>query len=99
MFVPEKYEVTGQFRVLLEGELPDLYRSASFLNKAPRHEDAMGERRYSSTHSLTSALDGGEWSPSVLTKRNSLDYEKMRNVCTIMGRKPLGKWPLERRRR
>jgi hypothetical protein len=33
-------------------------------NKAPRHEDVLGEWRYSPTHSLTSALDGGEWSAS-----------------------------------
>jgi hypothetical protein len=32
------------------------------LNQAPRHEDVLGEWRYSATHSLTSALDGGEWS-------------------------------------
>jgi hypothetical protein len=34
----------------------------------------MGEWRYSSTHSLTSALDGGEWSashPSRFTPRES----------------------------
>jgi hypothetical protein len=30
-------------------------------NWAPRHEGELGEWRYSSTHSLTSALDGGEW--------------------------------------
>jgi hypothetical protein len=35
-----------------------------FFNAAPRHEGVFGERRYSSTHSLTSALDGGEWSAS-----------------------------------
>jgi hypothetical protein len=33
------------------------------LKKAPRHEDIVGWR-YSSTHSLTSALDGDEWSVS-----------------------------------
>jgi hypothetical protein len=33
-------------------------------NWAPRHESVLGEWRYSSTHSLTSALDGGEWSAS-----------------------------------
>jgi hypothetical protein len=33
-------------------------------NWAPRHEGLLGEWRYSSTHSLTSALDGGEWSAS-----------------------------------
>jgi hypothetical protein len=36
------------------------------LNRAPRHEGVLGEWRYSSTHSLTSALDGGEWSASRL---------------------------------
>jgi hypothetical protein len=34
------------------------------LNQALRHEGLLGEWRYSSTHSLTSALDGGEWSAS-----------------------------------
>jgi hypothetical protein len=33
-------------------------------NWAPRHEGVLGEWRYSFTHSLTSALDGGEWSAS-----------------------------------
>jgi hypothetical protein len=33
-------------------------------NWAPRHEGVLGEWRYSSTHPLTSALDGGEWSAS-----------------------------------
>jgi hypothetical protein len=33
-------------------------------NWAPRHEGVVGEWRYNSTHSLTSALDGGEWSGS-----------------------------------
>jgi hypothetical protein len=31
---------------------------------APRHEGVLREWRYSSTHSLTSALEGGEWSAS-----------------------------------
>jgi hypothetical protein len=35
-----------------------------WFNSAPRHEGILGEWRYSSTHSLTSALDGGEWSAS-----------------------------------
>jgi hypothetical protein len=34
------------------------------LNYAQRHEGVLGQWRYSATHSLTSALDGGEWSPS-----------------------------------
>jgi hypothetical protein len=39
------------------------YKSLWF-NWAPRHEGVLGEWKYSSTHSLTSALDGGEWSAS-----------------------------------
>jgi hypothetical protein len=35
-----------------------------FFNWAPRHEGVLGEWSYSSTHSLTSALDGGELSAS-----------------------------------
>jgi hypothetical protein len=35
-----------------------------FLIWAPRHEDVLGEWKYSSTHSLTSPLDGGEWPAS-----------------------------------
>jgi hypothetical protein len=35
-----------------------------FSNKAPRHKGILGEWRYSSTHSLTSALYRGEWSTS-----------------------------------
>jgi hypothetical protein len=33
-------------------------------NSAPHHEGVLGEWKYSSTHSLTSALEGGEWSAS-----------------------------------
>jgi hypothetical protein len=40
-----------------------MYSSLCF-NWAPRHEGVLGEWRYSSTHSLTWALDGGEWSVS-----------------------------------
>jgi hypothetical protein len=35
-----------------------------FLNGPPRHEGVLGEWRYSPAYSLTSALDGGEWSAS-----------------------------------
>jgi hypothetical protein len=31
-------------------------------NEAQLHENVLGQWRYNSTHSLTSALDGGEWS-------------------------------------
>jgi len=34
------------------------------LNQAARHEDVLGEWRYSSMHSMISALDGGERSAS-----------------------------------
>jgi hypothetical protein len=33
-------------------------------SRTPRHKGVLGEWRYSSTHSLTLALDGGEWSAS-----------------------------------
>jgi hypothetical protein len=35
-----------------------------YFNSAPRLEGVLGEWRYSSTHSLTSTLYGGEWSAS-----------------------------------
>jgi hypothetical protein len=35
-----------------------------FFNSAPRQEGVLGERNCSSSHSLTSALDGDEWSAS-----------------------------------
>jgi hypothetical protein len=42
--------------------------SVLFFNLAPRHEGVLGEWRYSFTHSLTSAIDGGEWSASRLSR-------------------------------
>jgi hypothetical protein len=33
-------------------------------NRTPRHEGVLEEWRYSSMHSLTAAIDGGEWSAS-----------------------------------
>jgi hypothetical protein len=38
--------------------------SLCFINWVPCHEDVLGQWRYSFTHSLTLALDGGEWSAS-----------------------------------
>jgi hypothetical protein len=35
-----------------------------FFNSSPCHEDVLEKWRYSSTHTLTSALTGGEWSGS-----------------------------------
>jgi hypothetical protein len=40
-------------------------------NWAPRHGGVLGEWKYSSIHSLTSALDGGEWSASRPGRFNS----------------------------
>jgi hypothetical protein len=37
------------------------YNCSSFFKWAPRHKGISEKWRYSSTHSLTSALDGGEW--------------------------------------
>jgi hypothetical protein len=50
------------------------------LNEAPRHEDLLGEWRYRSAHSLTSALDG-QWSAS-RTGRFSL-RERVPNIHWI----------------
>jgi hypothetical protein len=44
--------------------LPSLQGKVVPVLWAPRHKGVLGEWRYSSTHSLTSALDGGEWSAS-----------------------------------
>jgi hypothetical protein len=38
--------------------------SLCFFNWIPHHKRVLGEWKYSSTHSLISALDGGEWSAS-----------------------------------
>jgi len=40
------------------------------LNGAPCHEGVLGEWMYSSTHSLTLAVDGGEWSASRSSRFN-----------------------------
>jgi hypothetical protein len=42
-----------------------IWHSLHFFNRASRHEGVLGKWRYSSTHYLTSALDGGEWSASL----------------------------------
>jgi hypothetical protein len=47
-----------------EGEAKRKGKVVTVLNKAPRHEGVLGQWRYSSTHSSTSVLDGGEWSAS-----------------------------------
>jgi hypothetical protein len=41
-----------------------VYLKYLYFNWAPRHGGVLREWKYSSTHSLTSALDGDEWSAS-----------------------------------
>jgi hypothetical protein len=43
---------------------PNNVKLSLIFNQAPRPEGVLVEWRYSSTHSLISALDGGEWSAS-----------------------------------
>jgi hypothetical protein len=53
------FEINTMVKVKVKGiVIPVLF------NWAPRHEGVLGEWMYSSTHSLTSALNGGEWSAS-----------------------------------
>jgi hypothetical protein len=56
----------------------------------------MGEWRYSSTRSLTSALDGGEWSasrPGRLTRRErALRYTLGRRLAGPQSRSECGGW-------
>jgi hypothetical protein len=52
-------------------------------NWAPCREDVLGEWRYSSTHSLTSALDGGEWSAS--RPGRFTPWERIRGTHWIRG--------------
>jgi hypothetical protein len=53
-------------------------------NWAPRHEGVLREWWFSSTHSLTSALDGGEWPasrPGPFTSRKELIVSIGTNKC------------------
>jgi len=44
--------------------VPTVHEAKYSFNWARRHEGVLGEWKYSFTHSLTQALDGGEWSAS-----------------------------------
>jgi hypothetical protein len=48
--------------VLVRNRLTGKSKVVSMLNQARRHEGVLREQRHSSTHSLTSALNGGDWS-------------------------------------
>jgi hypothetical protein len=45
-------------------EMKSRLNSGNVCYNPPRHENVLGKWKYSSTHSLTSALDGGTWSAS-----------------------------------
>jgi hypothetical protein len=47
-----------------QDQCPVYIKLSLCFNCAPRHEGVLGEWKYSSAHSWTSALDGGEWSAS-----------------------------------
>jgi hypothetical protein len=57
---PKCYTLTKTFLRVVKGK----GKVAPVLNYALHQEDVLGEWRYSSTHSLTSAIGGGEWSAS-----------------------------------
>jgi hypothetical protein len=75
-FVLETEELTEGRKRLHSEDVHNVYTSPNIVkskgkvvpvllfNLALRHEGVLGELRYSSTHSLTSALDGSEWSAS-----------------------------------
>jgi len=49
---------------VFENKLKVKVKLSLCFNEAPRHDGVLGEWRYSYAYSLTSALDGGEWSAS-----------------------------------
>jgi len=55
--ITSKFDIVSIFVISI-----DKGKIVPVLNKASRHEDVLGKWRYSSTHFLTLALDGGEWS-------------------------------------
>jgi hypothetical protein len=63
VFIPEVAKASSSSVCFLKHKGKMVKLSLCF-NWARRHEDVLGEQRYSSTHSLTSALDGAEWSAS-----------------------------------
>jgi hypothetical protein len=56
--------VTSNWRIVVNNEFRTKVTLSLCCNYAPRHEGVLEEWRYISTHSLTPALDGGEWSAS-----------------------------------
>jgi hypothetical protein len=58
----DKYFIINCF--ILTNYILEIKLSLCFFNWAPRHEGVLAKWRYSSTHSSTSVLDGGEWSAS-----------------------------------
>jgi hypothetical protein len=64
MLLFHRYKQHVKCHTILECNLEKDVDPVPFLNRTPRHEGVLGEWRYRSTHSLTSALDGSEWSVS-----------------------------------
>jgi hypothetical protein len=69
----DSFKLSSSFRVTYRVSHPHKFKKTKAkvkvklslcFNWAPRHEGIVGEWKYSSTHSLTSALDEGEWSAS-----------------------------------
>jgi hypothetical protein len=58
---PTKKKVVTESSCTRKQKVKGKLVSVLFLNLAPCHEGELGEWRYSSMHSLTSALDEGEW--------------------------------------
>jgi hypothetical protein len=58
--VGSDHETNHDYKVKGKGKVVPVL----FFNWAPHHESVLREWRYRSTHSLTSALDGREWSAS-----------------------------------
>jgi hypothetical protein len=64
---PQRQTADGRVRSIRKltkahASKPCLSKLSLCFSRAPRHEGVLGEWRYSSTHSSTSALNGGEWS-------------------------------------
>jgi hypothetical protein len=77
-----KYTIPSLEKLFLEVSVKVKVKVSLCFNQAPRRKVVLGKWRYSSTHSLVSALNGGEWSAS-------------RSAALPQGRSPW--YPLDRR--
>jgi hypothetical protein len=58
---PVRFDIFTSVVKQPERETDHSHPRAIFVKWVPLHEGVLGEWAYSSAHSLTSALDGGEW--------------------------------------